>query len=214
MIKKLIQILIVFILLIAPVYAKTEKGALEYNKAQYCFNSGDEKKFLQKANQNMELFEKSLTKENKEYYLKEAMKYYFLVEKIDKACIEAQIGLGRVYDELKQDSLAQKHFFNAYNFDHKNPKFNFYFGNYYYKRNDLVTAFHYYDLAYKYGYSHDCFMNYRLGVLSEKLAEIELAKDFYKKALDLNSKFIDLKAKINSLEALNYSQSQYYLFKK
>lgn len=214
MIKKVISILIFSIIIVKPAYAIVHKGSVETNLSPYSFNQANEQDFLQKADDYMKSFENSIVKENREYYLKLAMKYYFLAQKINKYSLEAQIGLGRIYDELKQDRLAKKCFFNAYNMDKSNPKMNFYFANYYYKRNDLTTAFHYYDVAYRSGYSNNYYLNYRMGVLSEKLADIEMAKKYYKKAFKLNEKMSDLKKKITSLDNLNYSQSQYYIFNK
>lgn len=182
--------------------------------SQYKFNKSDEKEFLRKADENMEQYEKSILKEHREYHLKEAMHYYFLLEKANSSSIDAQIGLGRVYDEMNQDRLAKKYFFNAYNFDKNNPKMNLYLADFYYKRHDFVTAFRYYDMAYKYGYANNYSLNYQMGLLHEKLADIENAKRYYRTALALNPKNVELHHKIGSLEKLNYSQSQYYLFHK
>lgn len=214
MIKKLIYIIILFIILTVPVFAKVQKASVKYEDAQYAFKSGDEGKFLKRADDNMELYEKSILEMDRNYYLEQAMRYYFLVDKVNKSSIDAQIGLGRVYDAMNQDKLAKKCFFRAYNFDKNNPKLNLYIANYYYKRNDLVEAFHYYDIAYKHGFSNNYYLNYRMGLLHEKLADLETAKNFYLKAYNLNTKALDLAGKIRSLDKVNYSQSQYYLFHK
>lgn len=211
--KKIIYILIIIINFIPFAYANTQKGYLEYNGIQYVFKSEDEKVFLQKADVNMQLWSKSLLPDDKTYYLNEAMRYYYLLSQINKKSIEAQIGLGRIYDEKKQDKLAKKHFFNANNMDKYNPKLNYYLGNFYFKRSDFVTAFHYYTVAYNYGYANNYKLNYKLGTTYEKLADIENAKMHYKKAYTIDDSHKDLLNKINQLEKLNYNNSQYYIFK-
>jgi tetratricopeptide (TPR) repeat protein len=180
----------------------------------YKFKADDDKVFLYNAEKNMRLFDKAKTQINKDFYLKEAMHYYFLLEQADKSSIEAQIGLGRIYDEMGLDNFAKKHFFNAYNYDNQNPKLNLYFADFYYKRNDFINALKYYNIAYKSSFSNNYYINYRLGKVYEKLADIETAKRFYKQALKLNRNNQDLINKIRSLDELNYSQSQYYLFQK
>lgn len=218
MIKKLISITIyILILLITPVasaFGETQNAYLQYNGYQYKFKKGDDIKFSQNADKNMRLFENSQTNTDKMFYLQEALRYYFLLSQADANSINAQIGLGRVFDEANLDRYAKEHFFNAFNMDSHNPKMNLYFADFYYKRNDLINAIHYYNMSYKWGYSNNYYLNYQLGKVYEKLADIESAKKFYKIALKLNPQNNELRNKIGLLEDLNYSQSQYYLFKR
>lgn len=214
MIKKLILILILFIISGNFASADTQSGYADYNIYQYSFNKEEAYKFIKNAKVYMKAWENSIVKINREYYLREAMKYYFLTTKIDKGSMEANIGLGRVYDELNQDELALKHFYLAYNIDNTNPKLNYYFGNFYYKRNELIKADFHYRRAYTKGYNNNFDLNYKLGKLYEKLADIESAKEFYTKALRIAPENPELANKIRLLDELNYSCSQYYLFKK
>ena len=211
MIKKLIYILILFILCINSVFAQTQNAYLNYNGYQYAFKPTDKAKFLTNAYVNMLLWEKALTVEDKNFYLKEAMRYYFLLSKIDPKSIDAQIGLGRVYDEYKLDKFAKEHFFKAYDFDNRNPKTNFYFANFYYKRNDFITALFYYKKAYQYGFSKNYEVNYKIGTIHEKLADIETAKKFYVSASKIKPQNEELINKIRLLDELKYDESQYYL---
>ena len=211
MIKKLIYILILFIFIVNSAIAQTKNAYLNYNGYQYAFKAGDEKKFLTNAYVNMLLWEKTQTVEDKNFYLQEAMRYYFLLSKIDPKSIEAQIGLARIYDEYKLDKFAKEHFFMASNFDNLNPKTNFYFANFYYKRNDLITALMYYQKAYRYGFSKNYDLNYKIATVYEKLADIESAKKFYANALKIKPKNQELINKIRLLDELKYDESQYYL---
>lgn len=214
MIKKLIYILIMIIIPANFALAVTQGAYVEYNVYQYAFKPNDKAKFIENANTNIQAWETSKNNDIKKHHLQEAMRYYFLVSQIDNSSIDAQIGLGRIYDEMKSDRLAKEHFFLAYNADNHNPKLNFYFGNFYYKRNDLITALFHYKRAYNYGYSNNYYLNYRLGLIYEKLADIETSKKFYIKAQKLNPNTPGLDYKIGLLDELKYSESQYYLFKE
>lgn len=213
MIKKLIYILILFTLFSHCTYAM-QQGYLEFGKFSYEFQPGSEQAFLEKAEQNMKLFEKAKTSQDKEFYLNEAMRYYFMLSQVDSNIIEAPIGLGRIYDEMQRDRFAQKNFFVALNLDNKNPAANFYFANYYYKRSEFITALFYYKRAYSNGYQNKYDVNYKIATIYEKLADIESAQKYYKNALRLKPSDKDLKNKIRLLDDLNYSESQYYLFNK
>lgn len=214
MFKKLIYILIIIVICCNSCLAQTQEGYIEYNGYQYKFKPGDEAKFLKNANVNMVKFEQAKTIPDKVFYMQEALRYYFLLEKINSKNVEAQIGLGRVYNEIKKDSYAKKHFFNALNMDRQNPKTNYYFANFYYSRNDFINALYYYKQAYACGYSKSYELNYRLATTYEKLADIETAKNFYKMAYRLKPSNANLIDKIRLLDELNYSNSQYYLFRK
>lgn len=210
MIKKITYILIFILLFTGFAFARTKDAYIQYNGYKYEFRPGDEIKFLNNADNNMLLYEKSGNQPNRRFYLQEAMRCYFLLSQINPGSVDAQIGLGRIYDEVKLDNLAKKHFFNALNFDNRNIAANLYFANFYYKRNDLIQALHYYKIAYESGYSSNYYLNYMLGSIYEKLADIESAKKFYAYALKLNSQDNnELRNKIRLLNELNYSQSQY-----
>lgn len=214
MLKKLILILILILTQVSinAVFAQTQTGGVEYDGYYYTFEPGSAKKFLSNANRNYALFEHAQTPIDKNFYIHEAMRYYFLLSQADKTSLEANIGLGRVYDAMKLDSYAKKHLFTSLNLAYTNPRPNFYFANFYYDRGDLINAQYYYMRAYNYGYSKRPDLNYRLGVIYEKLADIESAIKYYRKAATLGCKEADLYDKIQMLGGLNYNESQYYLF--
>lgn len=213
MIKKIIYILILIIISANIVCAETENAYLQYSGYQYEFNPGDEIKFAKNADKYITLAEKTKSPTNQKFYLQEAMRYYFLLSQICPSSVEAQIGLGRVYDGMKQDRLAKKHFFNAFNLDNKNPKANYYFGNFYFARSDYINALNYYTIARRFGYIKSYYVNYKSGIIYEKLGDIDSAIRCYYIASKLNPGNKELKDKILLLDGLNYSHSQYYLFK-
>lgn len=217
MFKKLIYISILFIFCVNAVGAvssSTQDAYLEYNGYPYTFRRGDEEKFIKQANMDMLLWEKAQSNEDKDFYLHDALRYYFLVMQINNKLIEPRIGLGRVYDALKLDVYAQEHFFAALNLNNRNPKTNFYFANYYFNRDEYMMALFYYKRAYDDGYQKNYQLNYQMGVIYEKLADIISAKKYYLNALILMPKNSELIEKIRLLDELNYSESQYYLHGK
>ena len=214
MIKKLIYILIFLVFCACKVNAYTQSATVEYNGCPYSFKPADKAKFMKKADVNMLLWQKSQFNQDKEFYLHEAMRYYFMAMKMDNKYIDARIGLGRVYDALKLDNYAQEHFYSALNLNNKNPKTNFYFANYYFNRDEYMMALLYYKKAYNDGYQKNFEANYRLGIIYEKLADIQNSILYYKKALAIQPNNSELYEKIRLLDDLNYSESQYYLFRK
>lgn len=218
MIKKIIYILILFIVCsnftIGQAFSKPKKAQIQYDSDIYTPKSIDAKKLINKANANMLMWEMSLNEIEKKFYLDQAMRNYYMATKINGTIIDANTGLARVYDEMKLDRLAKEYFCKAINLNTYDPKANLYFANFYFSRNDFLNALIYYKIAYEHGFSQNYELNYRLGVIYEKIADIETAKAFYLKALCLKPSNTNLADKIRLLDDLNYSESQYYLFKK
>lgn len=212
MIKKIIYILILFIISAHIACAETERAFIEYNGYSYDFAPGDDVKFSNNGNKNLIKAEKTKSPTNRQLLLNEALRCYFLLSQIHPDSVEAQVGLARVYDDLNMDRYAQKHFFNAINLDANSPRANYFFGDYYYTRNDLINAQTYYYAAYCNGYVKNYKLTYKLATIYEKLGDIEKSIKYYRLALKLNPKSSEIKAKISALDDLNYSNSQYYLF--
>lgn len=212
MIKKLIYILIMILISGGIANAKIQTGYLEYNKSPYVYKNTDINGLLKKANVNMLLWEKSLTEKEKAFYLDSAMRYYYIVTKINASLMEGHLGLARVYDAMNLDRLAKEYYSNALNLDYNNPKVSFYFANFHYRREDYLRALSYYKYAYMHGYSKNYELNLRMGVIYEKIGDIQSAVQSYARALALKPKETDISAKINALNELNYESSQYYLF--
>lgn len=212
--KNIILTLFLLAICLNAALALPQSGHVELTSPQYSFSEFDIKKTLKNADANMLMYQKVKDKEKKKEYLENAMRYYFIASKIDDKATDAFVGIARVYDEMKLDTLAKEHFYKATNLDYKNAKANFYFGNFYFKRNDFLNALKYYKIAYANGYSKNYQLNLTIGIIYEKLADIETAKIFYLRALKLKQKNNLLYEKIRLLEELNYSDSQYYLFKR
>lgn len=218
MIKKLTYIIILSIFCANFALAQPKNARIEYNKKPNAKPFGsiytDAKKVLSTANMNMLLWEKTAKAAEKQFYLEQAMRFYYIAIKIDSSLIDANIGLARVYDMMNLDKLALEYYCKSININPNNAKANLYFGNYYYRRNDVLNALKYYKTAYKNGFSQNFELNYKLGQIYEKLADIQTAIAFYSHGLSLKPQDKELRDKIRLLDELNYAQSQYYLFSK
>lgn len=214
MIKKLILMLILIIFCQQNALTSPQSARIEYDKNPFDSIYNDSRKTLNTANKNMLMWENSLKGVENKAYLEQAMRFYYITSQIDNSIIDASMGLGRVYDAMNQDILAKEYFYKALNISPADGKTNLFFGNFYYKREDYLTALKYYKIAYKNGFSKNIELNIRIAKIYEKLADIETAKAFYAQALKLNPKDKDLTEKIRLLDELNYSDSQYYLFNK
>lgn len=214
MIKKLIYIITLFIICANTTLAATKSAHLDYNKNPYGAKTTDIKKVINVANINMLLWEKALTDYDKKSYLDVAMRNYYLATKIDSSSIEAYVGLARVYEEMNIDRLAKEYYYRATNLSPLNADANFYFANFYFKKQNYIKSLAHYQIAYKNGYSNYPEINNKMGIIYEKLADIENAKYYYTNALKLNPSDETLNEKIRLLDELNYGSSQYYLYNK
>jgi len=214
MIKKLTYIIILSIFCANFTLAQPKSAVIQYNKNPYESIYTDSKKVLETANMNMRLWEKTAKDAEKRMYLEQAMRFYSIAISIDNSLIEANIGLGKVYDLMKMDKLALEYYSKSINLNPNSRTANLALGNYYYSRYDFLYALKYYKVAYKNGFSKNFELNYRMGAIYEKLADIQTAIAFYIQALNLKPQDNKLREKIRLLDDLNYAQTQYYLFSK
>jgi tetratricopeptide (TPR) repeat protein len=138
-----------------------------------------------------------------------AMGKYYLLTKIDSSQAFALVQLARIYDQKNKNRLAKEYFYRATNIDPNDPYATFYFGEFYFKRDDFKRALRYYKIAYGHGFSDRYDINLRLATVYEKLADLVSAQKYYAFASRTNP---ELQEKVNSINALNYDKSEYYHF--
>ncbi len=176
-------------------YSKLNRNSIEA-EAEYLFYNGE-------------------TAENQEDRLKFfdlALGKYQLLTKIDPSQIYPCVQLGRIYDEKKIDRLAKEYFYRATNLNSRDPYANFYFGEFFYKRNNYKRALNYYLISYNNGYNNSYDLNLKLGKTYEKLADLIKARGFYEASLKMYPENTELQEKINQINSLNYENSEYYYF--
>ena len=176
-------------------YSKLDRSSIEA-EAEYLFYNG----------------ETAESKEDRLKFFDLAMGKYQLLTKIDPSQIYPCVQLGRIYDEKKVDRMAKEYFYRATNLNSRDPYANFYFGEFFYKRNNYKRALNYYLISYNNGYNNRYDLNLKLGKTYEKLADLIKAREFYEASLKMYPENTELQENINQINSLNYENSEYYYF--
>ena len=170
-----------------------QSGYLEYNSVLFDYSKLNAAAIQKEADEYFEKFITSSDELFKEQYLNAAMSKYYLLTKIDYSQITPYIQLARIYDEKNNNRLAKEYFYKASNLDVNNPYANFYFGEFYFKRNDYKRALRYYNIAYNNGLNNRYDLNLRLATIYEKFADLVYEaenKAFLKILQEKNIKYI------------------------
>ena len=154
-------------------------------------------------------FDSPTENEQKKYY-QLAMQKYYLLSQAQPYNYYPYVQMARILDEQKKDKLSKKNFFKALNLDKYNPYTNFYFGEFYIKRNMYEKGLNYYLIAYNNGYKDNFVTNLKLAELYEKLGDLKKSEELYKKADEISPGDLSIQTKINDLDLLNYEKSEYY----
>jgi tetratricopeptide (TPR) repeat protein len=149
----------------------------------------------------------SNNKNLKEAYLSKALAKYMLLLNMCQKDAELFAQLGVIHNKLGHFKLAREYFIRALNIKPQNPFSNYYYAEYLYEQKNFADALDYYNIAYNNGYKGYFEVNSKLGVLYEKLGDIQKAKHYYSIASNLNPEARNLIAKINELENFDYSIS-------
>ena len=192
-----------------PVFA-AQKGGIEYDDYFFDLTKIDTAQIQYEADNYFTMATQAQTKEDRDKYIDAAQVKYYILTLIDKGDMESIIQLARIYDYKNKNRIAKEYFYRATNIDEYNPHANYYFGDFYYKRNDYKRALRFYNVAYRNGLSEKYDLNYNLGIIHEKLADLVNAKKFYEISFSLNPENRELQEKINSINELNYDKSEYY----
>ncbi len=147
---------------------------------------------------------------DKKKFYRLAMNKYYVLSQIYPGDYYAYAQMARINDERAEDRFAKKNFSQAFNLDKYNPYTNFYYAEYNIKRERYHEALKYYLTAYNNGYKDNYITNFKIAVLYEKLGDLKKSKEFYENSYKLNPEANDLRDKINSIQSLNYEQTEYY----
>ena len=181
----------------------------EYFSASLNYSKLDANKIRQEAQQDFYQYFNTINEVQKEKYLNSAMNKYYILTRINPGDIDAYIRLGKIYDEKNISELAKTCFYKALNISKEATLANFYFGDYYYKRNDYKKALYHYKIAYNNGAAKTYDFNLKLATIYEKLADLSNAKKFYEISYNIKADS-KIKEKIQLLNELNYDKSDYY----
>ena len=145
-----------------------------------------------------------------EKYLSTAMGKYYILTKIYPVEMYPNVQLARTYDEKHLDRLAKSYFNRSLNINKYDPYLNYYFGDFYYKRQDYKRALRHFKIAYNNGYDQYYDVIVKIATIYEKFADLKNAKYYYGKALSINSADSKIKEKAEKINSLNYDTSEYY----
>ena len=145
----------------------------------------------------------------REAYLSRALEKYMLLLKQNPTDVTTCTQIAVIHDNLNHPRLAKTYFIRAVNLENLNPFANFYYGEYYFVKREYQKALRYYLTAYNNGYKDSFPVNLRLATIYEKLGDIAKAKNYYIEAGKQNPQQEGLKEKIELLEKIYYSKSDY-----
>ncbi len=186
-----------------------QSGRVEHNSVLFDYKNLNFTEIQKEADNFFVLYKRNSVPETKEHYLNSAAGKYYILTKVDNSRIEPYVQLGRIYDEKNKPRLAKENFCKAININFKDPSANFYFGEFFYKRNEYKKALYHYNIAYNNGYSNKYTLNLRLATIYEKFADLINAKKFYDVSYSMKPS-TELQKKIRSLDEADYRKSGYY----
>ena len=126
-----------------------EFGAVKYNNTFIDYSKIDKESTLKLADFYFNNALKCNDEDEKKELLQKASGNYFILTQIEPENIYAIVQLARVYDLEKQDSFAKAYFFRALKINKKDPTTNYYFGEFFYTREEYTNAIRFYNIATK-----------------------------------------------------------------
>ena len=187
-----------------------EFGEVKYDNAFIDYSNINEKSTLKLADYYFEKALKAKDEQEKKEYLQKASGEYFILTRINPRDLYPMVQLARVYDYENQNSYAKAYFFNALKIDRNNAATNYYFGEYYYTREDYKRALYFYNAAFQNGYKENFDVLIKMAAMYEKLGDLLRANQYYKKAFLVKPEDETIPEKIRELEALKYQNTGYY----
>ena len=207
-------ILIVLILLCTCGSYAVEYGSVRQSDVSIDYSKIDITGRREKADKSFNLAMKEKDSKKKKQYFHDALVEYSVISRVKLDDIHSIVQMGRIYDYNKNNRYAQSYFSRALMIDSKNVEANYYFGDYYNSRKDYKNAAHYYNLAMASGAKETYDTCLKLGIIYEKIGDLNRANIYYKKAYLQNPKNDKLANKIKNLESIKYTNSKYYKKRK
>lgn len=138
-----------------------------------------------------------------------ALVIYSILQNMNPQNIDYSVKLGLLYDKINKDRYAKGSFARAIGIEPFNPKPYFYYGEFYYKRNQYKQALRYYNKAFEYSENPDYELCYKLGEIYEKFGDTRKSLEYYRLA-QTKSPNEKLDYKIRYVEALETANKVYY----
>ena len=203
-------LLLVLMFLEYPPSLASDSGYSKYGNFMVDYSSLSGEKLRKEGDEYFVKGYDSPTKAEQEKHYQTAMQKYYMLSQVYPADYYSYVQLARINDERGNDVLAKSYYNQAFNLDKRNPYTNFYFAEYNTKRGRYHKALKYYLTAYNNGYKDNYITNLKLAELYEKLGDISKAKKYYEDSYKIDPGAGNLVDKIESLNALNYEDHEYY----
>ena len=203
-------LLLIFLMIFSLPSFALQKGSVEYDGVYVDYSVLNGSGILKSADSHFEQYEVS----HDSKMLSTAMGEYYTVTKIYPLDLYPVVQLARTYDESGLDKFAKEYFSKALSMDKENAYLNYYYGDFYFKREQYRRALKLFKRSYNNGYDNVYDINFKIATIYEKLADLNSAKYYYNKAYSINPSASALKDKVMQIESLNYDKSDYYREKK
>lgn len=216
--KNLLITISAFIIL-GSTYSSNTVKAVEFGELHYNNTLIDYSKIDKEATQKLAdyYFNKALKAQDeteRKDYLQKASGEYFILSQIEPHNLYPLVQLARVYDFEDKNNYSKAYFFRALKIDKKNAETNYYFGEYYYTREDYIRALYFYNRAVENGYQQNYNVLIKMAIMYEKLGDLLRANQYYKKAFLIKPNNTILPNKIREIENLQYKNTGYYSYYK
>lgn len=187
-----------------------EFGTVKYNNTFIDYSVIDKESKTKLADFYFNQALNSKNKEEKLKFLQQASGEYFILNQIEPDNLYPIVQLARIYDYENKNSYAKAYFFRALKIDKLNASTNFYFGDYYYTRDEYRRALYFYNKAFENGFKENYEVVIRMAIMYEKLGDLLRANQYYKKAFLLQPSNNEIASKIRYIESIKYKNTGYY----
>ena len=209
--KKIIILLSAFIFIGSTCSCESiEFGAIKYNDTFIDYTKIDTATTLKLADFYFDKALNTQDKDEQKEFLQKASGNYFILTQAHPEDIYPIVQLARVYDYEMQNSFSKAYFYKALRINKLDPATNYYFGEFFYRREEYTKALRFYNIAFNNGYKENNDVVLKMAIMYEKLGDLLRANMYYKKAYLADPQDKDLANKIREIEAIKYKNTGYY----
>lgn len=211
--KKILLLLGALLFISTPASNKVfavEFGSVHYKDAFIDYSKIDKDLTVKRADYYFNQALNTEDKDERKALLQKAGGEYFILTRIDSKNLYAIVQMARVYDYENQNSYAKAYFFKALKIDKLNASTNYFFGDFYFSRDDYKRALYFYNTAFENGYKENFDVLIKMATMYEKLGDLLRANQYYKKAFLIKPDNSELPDKIREIEGLRYRNTGYY----
>lgn len=187
-----------------------EFGEVKYHDALIDYSKIDKDLAKQRGDSYFSQALQAKDETQKRKLLQKSAAEYFMLTQADPQDLYSLVQMARIYDYLGENSYAKAYFFRGLKINKQDPATNYYFGEFYYQREDYKRALFFYQRSFEYGYKENFDVIVKMAIMYEKLGDLLRANQYYKKAFLLKPNDDILPNKIRELESIKYKKSGYY----